>query len=199
MCTLRPMVQPRSASACRNAPTQALPSASSATAGRSTPIRRIRSGCCARRKRPGGGRAAEECDELAPFQSSNCICRPSQGLPWQHTALARIKLGAHCSAGSDPAHDRSGSFASLRRAARLRRMSAMPSMATESVRRNEPTRCAKCRHPGWHLRSLRLRLGEADRRSMRRGQISTSPNLTERRKALLICKSVSHQKSLKGT
>src|SRR6476661_4197623 len=42
----------------------------------------------------------------------------------------------------DPAHDRFGSFASLRRAARLRRMSAMLSMATESVRRNEPTRCA---------------------------------------------------------
>src|SRR4029077_17673486 len=34
------------------------------------------------------------------------------------------------------------SFASLRRAARLRRMSAMPSIATESVRRNEPTRWA---------------------------------------------------------
>ena len=37
-------------------------------------------------------------------------------------------------------YDRSGSFASLRQAARLRRMSAMPSMATEFVRRNEPTR-----------------------------------------------------------
>ena len=37
---------------------------------------------------------------------------------------------------------RSGSFASLRQAARLRRMSAMPSIATESVRRNEPTRRA---------------------------------------------------------
>src|SRR4029077_10909525 len=35
-----------------------------------------------------------------------------------------------------------GSFASLRQAARLRRMSAMPSMATKSVRRNEPTPCA---------------------------------------------------------
>ena len=35
-----------------------------------------------------------------------------------------------------------GSFASLRRAARLRRMSAMPSIATEFVRRNEPTRSA---------------------------------------------------------
>src|SRR6516164_4729699 len=60
-------------------------------------------------------------------------------------------------------------------------------------------RSATCRYPGWHLRSLRLRLGEADRRSMRRGQISTSPSGTERREALLICKSVSHQKSLKGT
>ena len=33
------------------------------------------------------------------FTRSNCICCPSQGLPWHHTALARIKLGAHCSAG----------------------------------------------------------------------------------------------------
>jgi hypothetical protein len=33
------------------------------------------------------------------FTRSNCICCPSEGLPWQHTALARIKLGAHCSAG----------------------------------------------------------------------------------------------------
>ena len=42
-------------------------------------------------------------------------------------------------------YDRSGSFASLRQAARLRRMSAMPSMATESVRRNEPTRMGPTR------------------------------------------------------
>jgi len=40
----------------------------------------------------------------------------------------------------------SGSFASLRRAATLRRMSAMPSIATESVRHNEPTPCARNRH-----------------------------------------------------
>jgi len=39
-----------------------------------------------------------------------------------------------------PSRWREGSFASLRRAARLRRMSAMPSIATESVRRSEPTR-----------------------------------------------------------
>src|SRR4029077_7573044 len=38
------------------------------------------------------------------------------------------------------------SFASLRRVARLRRMSAMPSIATETVRRNEPTRWARRRH-----------------------------------------------------
>ena len=49
------------------------------------------------------------------FSWSNCICRPSQGLPWQHTALARIKLGAHCSAGFDPAHDRSGSNSAFQR------------------------------------------------------------------------------------
>jgi hypothetical protein len=44
-----------------------------------------------------------------------------------------------------PAYDGFGSFASLRRAARLRRMSAMPLIATESVRRNEPKRCARFR------------------------------------------------------
>jgi hypothetical protein len=55
------------------------------------------------------------------FSWSNCICRPSQGLPWQHTALARIKLGAHCSAGFDPAHDRSGSNSAFQRSS-LRRL-----------------------------------------------------------------------------
>ena len=43
------------------------------------------------------------------FSWSNCICRPSQGLPWQHTALARIKLGLIAVQDFDPAHDRSGS------------------------------------------------------------------------------------------
>src|SRR5262245_65496702 len=48
------------------------------------------------------------------------------------------------SSKSKAAHVGLGSFASLPRTARLRRMSAMPPIATESVGCNEPTRCANC-------------------------------------------------------
>src|SRR5262249_53992068 len=48
MRRLRPMVQPNSASACRNAPTRACQTESSATPGTSTPMCRTRSPCCAR-------------------------------------------------------------------------------------------------------------------------------------------------------
>ena len=83
------------------------------------------------------------------FICSNCISVPvSQG------RLLGYRTGEDQSAGIagnlQPVSGtdvRGGSFASLRRAARLRRMSAMPSIATESVRRNEPTRCDKNRHP----------------------------------------------------
>ena len=44
--TLRPSVQPNCCKPCRNAPMRACPSASSVVI--STPMRRIRSGCCAR-------------------------------------------------------------------------------------------------------------------------------------------------------
>jgi hypothetical protein len=43
-------------------------SASSDEDGVSTPMRRICSGCYARRERPSGHRAAEQRDELASFQ-----------------------------------------------------------------------------------------------------------------------------------
>src|SRR5262249_36350761 len=46
--TLRPTVQPNSCRPCRNAALRACPSASSAARFTSTPIRRIRSPCCAR-------------------------------------------------------------------------------------------------------------------------------------------------------
>jgi hypothetical protein len=45
--TLRPMVHPDSASVCKNAPMRVCDSASSAENGMSTPMRRIRSACCA--------------------------------------------------------------------------------------------------------------------------------------------------------
>ena len=47
--TLRPSIQPNCCNACRNAAWRACPSGSSAVPPpRSTPMRRIRSGCCAR-------------------------------------------------------------------------------------------------------------------------------------------------------
>jgi hypothetical protein len=63
MLTLRPMVHPNSASACRNAPTRACHTGSSASPGRSTPMCRTRSACCAR---AASGHAAEQRDEVAP-------------------------------------------------------------------------------------------------------------------------------------
>jgi len=48
MRTLRPIVQPNTASACRNAPRRVCHTGSSAAAGTSTPMRRTRSPCCAR-------------------------------------------------------------------------------------------------------------------------------------------------------
>jgi hypothetical protein len=44
----RPMAQPDSASACKNAPMRVWDTISSAENGMSTPTCRIRSGCCAR-------------------------------------------------------------------------------------------------------------------------------------------------------
>jgi len=54
-------------------------------------------------------------------------------------------------------------------AARLRRMSAMPSMATDSVRRNEPTRCATLNRPGGNSdpRWSNLKKGQGRRYSRR--------------------------------
>src|SRR5262249_51786534 len=52
-CTLRPSAQPASCSPCRNVPTRASPSASSAATPMSTPMRRRRSACCARTLRGG--------------------------------------------------------------------------------------------------------------------------------------------------
>jgi hypothetical protein len=46
--TLRPSVQPNSCSPCRNVPTRAIDSGSSAAVLMNTPMRRMRSACCAR-------------------------------------------------------------------------------------------------------------------------------------------------------
>ena len=48
ICTLRPIVQPDSCSPCANAVTRAVDSGSAAAGFMSTPMRRIRSACCAR-------------------------------------------------------------------------------------------------------------------------------------------------------
>ena len=66
---------------------------------------------------------------------------------------------------------RVGSFASLQRAARLRRMSAMPSMATESVRRNEPTRSARRRRG----RERKYRSRRADESIIDQGRLIVWP------------------------
>ena len=92
----------------------------------------------ARRKRPRGCRAAEQRDELAPFHLTKL--RPlALSSAEQNSTSASIEQETPAAAGFRPAYDRFGSFASLRRAARLRRMSAMTSMATEFCA-NEPTR-----------------------------------------------------------
>ena len=53
-----------------------------------------------RRHRPRNRRTAEQRDELASvYHSIELHLPPSQGSPRQHSALASIKSGAHCSAG----------------------------------------------------------------------------------------------------
>jgi hypothetical protein len=51
--------------------------------------------------------AAEQRDELATFHSIELHLLPQSGTSWQHTALARIKLGLIAVRDFDPAHDRS--------------------------------------------------------------------------------------------
>src|SRR5215468_12297098 len=65
----------------------------------SSPIRRTRSACCARRERPRGG-AAEQRDELAPFHSITSSARASNG--WHYSALrpANLTTLAHLSVSS---------------------------------------------------------------------------------------------------
>ena len=67
--------------------------------------------------------------------------RDAQVIPAGRPSTAILLKFARDSATRAALNISYGSFASLRRAARLRRMSAMPSMATESARRNEPTMC----------------------------------------------------------
>ena len=60
-----PTVQPNCCNPCAKAVRRAWPSKSSAANGVSTPMRRIRSGCCARAASGHGRRATEQRDELA--------------------------------------------------------------------------------------------------------------------------------------
>src|SRR6476619_265537 len=107
----------------------------------------------AHHKRPCGG-AAEQRDDLAALHDGHRLSSHTDARLYQSaTAVAQsvCRISSLPMEGSarvvalarERADVRGGSFASLRRAARLRRMSAMPSMATESVRRNEPTRWAR--------------------------------------------------------
>jgi hypothetical protein len=79
----------------------------------------------ARRERPRR-RAAEQHDEFAPFQLTKLHSLPQPGFS-QHNGLPRIK-GLAAVRHFDQTDDRCGSI------------------ATQSVRRNEASRCAKNRH-----------------------------------------------------
>ena len=117
-----PSLKPSPTRRCGRAPwTKAsiFPHGTSRRRRRSLPFRRQRSRNGGRSSRRRASKASESSDST----STNFV-------------LLRVP-------GDD---ERFGSFASLRRAARLRRMSAMPSIATESVRLNEPTRSARKRH-----------------------------------------------------
>ena len=68
---LRPSIQPNCCNPCSNDVKRTRTPGSSATTDRSTPTRRIRFGCRARAASGHPRRAAEQRDELAPFQMSN--------------------------------------------------------------------------------------------------------------------------------
>src|SRR5215207_659951 len=100
--------------------------------GKSTPILRIVSGCCARGERPRGG-AAEQRNEFAPSH---------EHLPSRATMLGyTMSSGKHCAARQDIAlTSELGHSRRTARAAGGRGMSAMPPIATELIRFAELTR-----------------------------------------------------------
>ena len=115
--TLRPSIQPNCWRPCTNAARRACPSVSSAAVVMSTPMRRIRSPCCARAASgPRGRRATEQRDELAPSQAK----RPNteQDFPSHAVPPSIIPAnGSRCAAGLpqvEPANGRSaGPWADL--------------------------------------------------------------------------------------
>src|SRR5215467_12340319 len=76
------MVHPNSPRPCANAATRPGASGSSAVRFMSTPTRRMRSGCCARRERPRHPSAAEQRDELATLHLDHLVSSQSF---WQAT------------------------------------------------------------------------------------------------------------------
>jgi len=95
--TLRPSLQPSSASACRNAATRVCMIGSPSRVGMRAPIRRIGPSCCARAA--SGHAAAPPISVMNLRRRSwpDFICCPWLGR--QHNGLARVRLGACCDAG----------------------------------------------------------------------------------------------------
>ena len=78
MCTLLPSIQPNSCSACWNAVRRARASGSLATSGKSTPMRRTGSGCCAR---AASGQTAAA-PPISVMKSRRLIGSPDRGPRW---------------------------------------------------------------------------------------------------------------------
>jgi hypothetical protein len=82
-----------------------------------------------RRDRPSGGAADEQRDDLTPFQLTQLHLLPK--LDSQAYRIAEDQSGLAAVRDFDPPNDRLGSFASDQSGQRLRRMSAVPPIATK--------------------------------------------------------------------
>ena len=103
ICTLRPSIQPSSRRPCTNASMRACPSLSSAAKLMSTPIRRIRSGCCAR---AANGHAAAALPRRV-MNSRRCMCpRVTQGMKASTFAKPNVRFGSKADIRTAKSHVR---------------------------------------------------------------------------------------------